>query len=199
MFVKDLIALYSASVSQEVRSFDVDEMIFRQGAEVRGIFAVEAGQVKLERYTADGRAAIMHVARANECFAEASLFAKEYHCSAIATKPSRIILFRKDQVLRALGENSELAMRYIALLSSEVWSLRNRLELSKTLSARERILQHLIGALDPSSNELVLSGTLKDLSAELGLAHETLYRELRKLEDDGVVERRDGRIKIKLV
>jgi DNA-binding Lrp family transcriptional regulator len=75
--------------------------------------------------------------------------------------------------------------------------LRTRLELSNILSARERILQFILVNLEPEKREIVLKGTLKDFSAELGLAHETLYRELKTLEKEGIIERNGNRIKIR--
>ena len=42
--------------------------------------------------------------------------------------------------------------------------------------------------------EVVLAGTVKDLAHELGLTHENLYRTLARLEQDGIVGRKDNRL-----
>lgn len=41
-----------------------------------------------------------------------------------------------------------------------------------------------------------LSGTLKDIAAELGLTHEALYRTLADMSADGEIERRKGTIRL---
>lgn len=194
MRAEDFIELFPASLSRSETRVGSGELVFRQGDPSRGVFAVISGRVKLERSTVDGREAILHVAMPGECFAESSLFADQYHCDAVATTESTIVLFSKEDLLHHLRTDTKISLRYISLLCSEVRTLRSRLELSSILSARDRIHQYLVRMVDPETRELVLTGTLKELAAELGLAHETLYRELRKMEDAGWLERRGGRL-----
>jgi CRP-like cAMP-binding protein len=189
MLTRDLQTLFSDSVFPREKRFGPNEFVIRQGSPVQGIYALLEGRVKLERYTPEGKAAVMHVARAGESFAEAALFSETYHCYALAVEPARVLLFPREAVLKTLQENPGTALKYIALLSNYVRNLRTNLELRSILSARERILQYLLLVVDPATRTLALNGTLKDLAAHLGLAHETLYRELRKLEQEGVIER----------
>ena len=44
--------------------------------------------------------------------------------------------------------------------------------------------------------EVVLNGTLKDLSRDLGLTHEVLYRTLAAMEREGVIERGAGVLRL---
>ncbi len=192
MLTEDLLQLFSGAVAPRRRQYKASDVIFRQGDTAEGIFAVEEGRVRLDRYTSEGRTTIMHMAEANESFAEASLFSKTYHCDATATVPSRIVLYPKGDVLTALRLHPLMSIKYIALLSGQVKTLRARLELRSVLSARERILQYLLLYVDPNTRRVTLPGTLKDLAAELGLAHESVYRELKKLEEDGLIERNDS-------
>ncbi len=197
MLLNDFKAIFSGSTSPKKKSYKANEFVFRQGNPAHNIFAVEKGQIKLERNTIEGRNALMHTIQAGDSFAEAALFSDVYHCNAITTKPSEVILFPKEDVLNALCDNPPMALKYISHLSSQVRTLRTRLELSNILSARERILQFILVNLEPEKREIVLKGTLKDFSAELGLAHETLYRELKTLEKEGIIERNGNRIKIR--
>lgn len=197
MLIGDLNAVFANTVSPQRRSFETNEIVFRAGDPVLGIYAIEEGQIKLERYTAEGRAAVVFMTEAKASFAEAALFSATYHCYAIATRPTRLILFPKEGVLKALHENPQTALQYIALLSAQVRTLRTSLELRSILSARERILQHLLYCMNHDTSTVSLSGTLKDLAAHLGLAHETFYRELSRLERDGIIERGDNSIRVR--
>ena len=49
---------------------------------------------------------------------------------------------------------------------------------------------------DPDSLEFEVRTSLKDISVNLGLAHETFYRELARLENDKIITRDEKRIKI---
>lgn len=187
MLTRDLQVLFAGAATPREKSYKANDFVFRQGAPVRGIYALLEGQVKLERYTTEGKAAVMHIADAGESFAEAALFSDAYHCYALAVHPSRVVLFPKAEVLKVLRESPPTALKYIALLSTHVRGLRTSLELRSILSARERILQYLFLAVDPGTKTVALPGTLKDLAGHLGLAHETLYRELKKLEQEGIL------------
>jgi len=196
MLIDDLNKLFSNAVTPKRRRYKANTFVFRQGDPVQGIFALEAGQVKLERYTSEGRSAMMHMAQSKESFAEAALFSDVYHCYAMATRPSEVMLYPKAEVLKALQADSQTALHYVALLSAHVQTLRTHLELRSVLSARERIQQYLVLASDAKTQTVHIPGTLKDLAAQLGLAHETFYRELKNLEQEGRIERGDDWIKV---
>jgi CRP-like cAMP-binding protein len=197
MLLSDFKAIFSISTTPKIRRYKANEFVFRQGNPAHYVFAVVEGQVKLERSTIEGRTALMHTIQAGDSFAEAALFSDVYHCNAITTKPSEVIQFPKEEVLKVLCDNPQMALKYISHLSSQVRNLRTRLELSNILSARERILQFILVYIDHEKREIVLKGTLKDFAAELGLAHETLYRELKTLEKEGIIERNGSRIIIR--
>ncbi len=172
------------------------EYVFSQGDEARNIFAVEKGQIQLERYTVEGRVVSMHTANEGESFAEAALFSEIYHCSAIALKASVIHIYPKQHILGVLRTQPEISEGYIALLSAQIRSLRSKLELRNILSARERILHYLYLAADPESAEVQLEKSHKETAADLGLAHETFYRELAKLESEKLIKRFRSKILI---
>lgn len=194
MLSRELVECLGPSVSFTEREFAKGAFIFRQGDPTRGFFSVERGRVQLERVTVEGRRSVMHTALAGDCFAESSLFAEHYHCDAIATTTTRVVRFEKRAVLEAVRTSPDLGLRLVELLSSEVRELRSRVELASTLSARARVLQYVTRHVDPNTFTLEVRGSLKDLAAQLGLAHETLYRELAKLTEEGVLERDGARI-----
>lgn len=167
-------------------------VLFRQGDPATHLFVLQSGQVKLERITAEGRRVLMYRALAGDTIAEAALFASSYHCDAVAVEPSRVLRLPGGAVRDALRSDPEAADALLAHLAGQVRSLRTRLETRSILSARDRILHHLrISASE--DGRVALRSSLMGLAAELGLAHETLYREMAALEREGRVERR-GRI-----
>src|SRR5256886_16697332 len=86
----------------ERRSLARDEVLFRQGDKVSAIYFVEAGRLRLERRTFDGRSLILGTTPAGEFFVEAALFSDIYHCDAVATEPSQVRVYPKQAVLNAL-------------------------------------------------------------------------------------------------
>ncbi len=172
------------------------EYVFYKGDPAKYIYAVESGQVHLKRPTPEGRSILIHVARNGDSFAEASLFSDVYHCDAVAQEETIIHTYPKTRVHDALRSQPDKTERYIALLSSQVRSLRTQLELRNILSAKERITQYLMLKANPATREIVFHIPLKEMAAQLGLAKETFYRNLAQLEKEGIIQRQKKKIRL---
>jgi CRP-like cAMP-binding protein len=164
------------------------DLLFRQGSPTVGVFKLVSGRVRLFRTTAGGAQATMHTARPGELFAEASLFSTHYHCDAEALESSQLLLYPKAALMRSLRETPELLWSFTAELARRVQGLRTRIEVQRTRSARERVLQFLQLHCD-SKGLWLQQGTLKQLADELALTHEALYRTLAELERDSRIVR----------
>jgi CRP/FNR family transcriptional regulator, dissimilatory nitrate respiration regulator len=181
----------------ERRSLARNEALFRQGEKVSAIYFVEAGRLRLERRTFDGRLLILGITPAGQFFVEAALFADIFHCDAVATEPSRVRVYPKPAVLKALRTNPEDAMSFLALMAHQVIELRQRLELMKVRSAKERVMLYLDFNAEPDRGAVNLRSQLQDIASELGLTREAFYRTLASLEREGTIERAGSRILLK--
>jgi CRP/FNR family transcriptional regulator, dissimilatory nitrate respiration regulator len=178
------------------RELVAGQTLFRQGDAVAAIYAVERGRLRLVRHTIDDRKVVLHTAHAGELLAEAALFSATYHCDAVADVASRLRVLSKPELLAAFRGDPDFAQRFMGVLARQVMALRTRIELRTIRSARERLLQHLLLEAGAEGRLVRLDGSLMDLAAELGMTHETLYRTLAELEEEGVLERGDGGIRL---
>ena len=188
--------LFSDIANPDNKSLHQGELLFEQGAPATHIFVVQEGCVRRVRYTREGCAVPIYSAYTGESFAEAAMFSDIYHCNAEAVLPSTVWCYPKEKVLGILHSSREKSDRFMALLTHQVRSLRSLLELRSIHSAEERVLQYLFLLANPQNLEVKRLGTYKDMAYELGLAHETFYRALAKLEKDGKIQRTPSSIKI---
>jgi CRP-like cAMP-binding protein len=188
--------LFSEIANPDEKTLQQGELLFEQGDLATHIFVVKNGCVRLVRYTSEGYTVPMYSAYAGESFAEAAMFAHIYHCNAEAALPSAVLCYPKERVLGIIHASPERSDRFIALLTHQIRSLRSLLELRSIHSAEERILQYLLLLADPRDLEIKRLGTYKDMAQELGMAHETFYRALARLEKDGRIQRTPTVIKI---
>jgi CRP/FNR family transcriptional regulator, dissimilatory nitrate respiration regulator len=179
------------------RRVGAGEMLFATGDPVQSLFAVESGRFRLVRHTVHGAALILHVAQAGEAFAEASLFSPAYHCDAFAEIPSTVIAYPKQALLGALREDSEAAAALVGHLARQVQALRGRIELLNIKSARDRVLGYLHSQLDASATVVEIDRTWKAIASEISLTHETVYRALAELEQDGLIERKGNAVALR--
>jgi CRP-like cAMP-binding protein len=170
--------------------------VFRKGDAVQAVFFVLDGEVRLSRFAKDGSEIALHRAGRGEFFAEAALNAPRYDCNARASQSSALLAFPAGKVHKLLDKDPEFAHQWVALLARQLHAARARLERLALKSAAERVLHYLhIEGKGPRC-EVALSGSVKDLAKELGLTHESLYRTLARLERDGVIVRRDHRLRL---
>jgi CRP-like cAMP-binding protein len=181
----------------ERRSLARNEVLFRQGDEVTAIYFIEEGRLRLERRTFDGRMLFLGSTPAGEFFVEAALFADTFHCDAVATEPSRVRVYPKAAVLDALRSDPASAMSFLADVAHQVIELRQRLELMKVRSAKDRVMLYLNFNAGPDGCTVNLQGQLQDIASDLGLTREALYRALASLERAGAIKRTGTRILLK--
>jgi CRP/FNR family transcriptional regulator, dissimilatory nitrate respiration regulator len=180
----------------ERRSLARGEFLFRQGDKVQAIYFIEEGRLRLDRHTFDGRSLVFGTNSAGEFFVEAALFAAIFHCDAVATEPSRVRIYPKAAVLQALDTAPSDALSFLKLMAHQVVEARQRLELMKIRSAKERVLLYLDLHSGPQGL-LTLESELQDIAGELGLTREAFYRTLASLERAGAIKRSGARIAIK--
>jgi CRP-like cAMP-binding protein len=171
------------------RSLVAGERLFSQGQEADGIYFIEAGIVRLERRTIDGRLIVVHTGREGQFLAEASLFSDVYHCDATAAAPSAVRFHPKRLLLSLFASEPERFKPFLIALARQVQALRLLLELRNVRTVRERILLYLELNCDANSREYRVTGHLQDLASELGVTREALYRTLALLQRERVISR----------
>src|SRR5260370_11032099 len=181
----------------ERRSLARNEALFSQGEKVTAIYFVEAGRLRLERQTFDGRSLVVGTTSSGVFFVEAALFADVFHCDAFATEPSQVCIYPKAAVLNALRADPANAMSFLSLVAHQVIELRHRIEIMKVRSAKERVMLYLDLNAGPDGRTVDLRSQLQDIAGELGLTREVFYRALASLEQAVAIERNDARILLK--
>lgn len=167
------------------------EFLFHTADVIKNFYLIKSGRIRMSRLTLDGKESVMYEGSSGETFAEASLFSENYHCDAMAIQDSTVDVFDKLTLLRALENDAQLSKDYMAMLARQVQKLRTQLELRNINSAHERAYKFLVLNAD-DSGAVVLSASLKEIAHQLGLAHETFYRTLSKLEKDQKITRNDN-------
>src|ERR1051326_4835025 len=150
----------------ERRSLARNELLFRQGDKVQAIYFIEEGRLRLDRRTFDGRALVFGASSAGEFFVEAALFAEIFHCDGVATEPSRVRVYPKAAVLKALNADPSSAVQFIKLLAHQFIQMAQRFELMKIRSAKERVMLYL-DLHAGSDGTVTMKGALQDVAGEL--------------------------------
>lgn len=178
--------------SSDILQLKKSTLLFEQGAQIQKMYFLVSGRAKLIRHSLDGEDVVLHVANAGELVAEASFFSEIYHCSAIIDQAAEIQTIDRDIALEKILSNAQYSHEVMRLFAQQVRDLRSLHELRNIRSAQKRILTFLAAQSD-KNGRINLQMSLRDLAYKLGLAHETLYRELRNLQTLGKIKRISAR------
>lgn len=182
------------AVSQRLE-LPLNAALFTLGAPVEQLFWLFRGEVQAIRTTASGQEVVMMLGRAGEFFAEASLFTPHYTCSAATRKSSVLLAIPIAPLRSALATDAQFSERF---LRSTVMALRrqcSRVERLRLRTASERI-QHYLSCEAAADGCCQLNMPLSEWALDLGLEPETLYRTLRVLEENGLVQRDKKRLRL---
>jgi len=115
---------------------------------------------------------------------------------AVVDSPTvELSVFNRRELLSVLQSSTSAAMQMLEMFAQRIRKLRALLEIRNIRAAGPRIYAWL--CLEArGSREIVLTMTYKDVAYQLGLAHETFYRALKQLEQNGRIIRKKNRIQL---
>ena len=168
-----------------VKSLAKGEYLFREGEAARGFYLVQHGAVNVHRVTIAGKEQVIHIFRAGDSFAEASLASPSgYPADARALEATQVLLVQKDGILALVRRQPELALRMLGSMSAHLRVLVGQLEDLTLKDVETRLANWLVKRCPNPSGEtpvkIELTLTKRVLAAELGTVGETFSRTLAK-------------------
>lgn len=160
------------------------EHLFRRGDAPVALYHVSRGEIMLVRQAPSGAEVILQRARQG-FIAEASLDQPAYHCDAVAAEPATALAIPKAAFAAALEDGAFRGV-WLRHLGTELRRARAQNERLNLRGAADRIIHYL--DTEGTGGRLVLTQSRKAWAAELGLTHEALYRSLRKMTRQGLID-----------
>lgn len=159
--------------------------LFRTGDKPAWMFYVLSGEARLCRTARSGEQIVLQ--RTGHGFlAEASLQSPRYHCDGLAAQASRLLRFPIADFRETLKSDHGFQSFWIERLTLELRKVRAHCERLSLHSAQDRVI-HCIES-EGVDGVLKLNQTKKAWASELGLTHEALYRALKRLRAQGILD-----------
>lgn len=185
-----------------VRSLAKGEYLFHEGDPSEGFYLVQKGAVNVHRVNAAGKEQVIHVFRAGETFAEATLATERgYPGDARAQEASQVLLIQKAGFLNLLKHRPEIALRLLASMSSHLRILVSQLEDLTLKDVETRLVNWILKRCPQPEGtgpvDVKLPGTKRALASELGTVSETFSRTLAKLKAQDLIDVKGAVIHVK--
>lgn len=194
-------SLKQLSESRELRFYKKKDTIFQEGMYPRGVYFIHKGKIKVYQKNDQGKELISTLHKAGDFFGFLSLMKDEqYIHSAAALEDTELYMIPKEDFVSLIYKNSEVARKFIELLSGNLLENEQQLMRLAYNSVRKRVAEALVKLCDTYKNEADQRFSMKvsreDLANIVGTAKETVIRTLSDFKDDRYIDIDGGTITI---
>jgi len=186
---KPLITFYKTSYD-----FPAGATIFSEGEEVKGIYQIYSGKIKVVSSLNGDKERIVRLAAAEEMLGHRGLGGDMiYPVSAIALEKSQVTFIPIDIFYKAIKANSELAFQMMQFYADEFKATEKRMRVMESLTAREKVATSIMriiktfGFSKEDSTLLDFTPSRKDIASLAGTTYETVIRVLSNLEKEDII------------
>ena len=169
------------------KTFPKDCFIFQAGDQANGFYYITSGEVRVYRMDIQGKEVEIGRLGPEYYLGEAIVFVMdEYPVFAQAVKKTTCFYLPKDKIQNAIQQNAETAQFFITLLAKKCVALNQRIATLSLQTVRQRLVEYL-KANQNQENKVILTISKKELAMQLATIPETLSRNLKQLQKEGVI------------
>lgn len=179
-------------------NFKANQMIFQENDPGEGFYGIVRGKVKIYKSSPLGKEHILHIFGPGEIFAEVAVFAgKNFPASALCLEDTKLLFFPRKQFRRLIGENPDLGLNLLGLLSMRLRSMVAKVEELSLKEVPARLATHLLLIRENlGHDQFQLDLNKSQLAGFLGTIPETLSRVIRKMKEEGFIEIKSKQVKL---
>ncbi|WP_213810048.1 Crp/Fnr family transcriptional regulator [Jeotgalicoccus sp. WY2] len=161
------------------------------------------GNIKVYRYSADGREQIVNFFGAGEMVPHHAIFRDDpYPANAVSMNEIRVLMIGKADFETLLKNHSDIMIKMFKYLGSMIVDLQNRLYDKILHPADEQLLKSILRLavsygkdIDEDNSLITLRVTKQDIGSMIGLSRETVSRNISLFKKLGLMyENKEGYI-----
>ena len=178
------------AVPHRIQCYGKGETIFHSMEDANKIGIVLEGRVQAQKPFPNGSQINVSIRNPGEMIGPAAVFSqnKKYPCDVVSLEPATIMRFRREDVLLLLQRDIRIMENFIKELATATYMLQQRLELlSYSGIAQKAAFYLLMQARQSGQNSIRIPDSVSNWAMIMNVSRSSLHRELKKLEDSGVL------------
>jgi CRP/FNR family transcriptional regulator, cyclic AMP receptor protein len=197
-------ALHAFSSVKFTTTYPAQAVLYVEGQAPRGVYMLCKGRVKLTMNSADGKTLIVRICEPGEILgAQAAISGEPYELTAEALQPCQVDFVRREDFMKLLREQPEIAAAAMRQLSSGYRRACQEIRyLGLSRSASEKVAQFL---LETSSNgqqtnqgrRFHLGLTHEEISQIVGISRETVTRTMTEFKSKALIATKGAMVVIR--
>lgn len=167
-----------------------NQILFHEGEECKSIFIIIEGQITILNYSLNGNEEIISILNKNDVFANALIFSNNnyYLGEIIATKPTKLAIINKNELISLLQNNKSFLECYINLIAEKTIKFTIKTKLLSHKNIRSRIIYYL------EINNYSIKKNNSFLAKELVLPRPSVSREISKMINEDIIYIKNNKI-----
>ena len=177
-------------VPHHIQCYDKGETIFHLAENASRLGIILEGRAEAQKSFPNGSQINVSVRNAGEMIGPAALFSRgqKYPCDVVALEPATIMMFRKEDILLLLQEDTWILKNFIEELATAACMLQQRLELlSYSGIAQKAAFYLLMQQRQTGSTVIQIPESVSKWAMSMNVSRPSLHRELKKLEERGFI------------
>ncbi len=186
---KDLRA-YLEETPHRIQCYDKEEMIFHLMDPAARVGIILEGRVEAQKSFPNGSQVNVSVRTPGELIGPAAVFSKcrYYPCDIVALEPTTLMMLRKEDLLSLMQKDVRILQNFTAEIASAACMLQQRLELLSYSGIAQKAAFWLLMQIRQTGTAAVnIPGSVSRWAMIMNVSRPSLHREIRKLEEEGIV------------
>jgi len=181
-------------------TLDPNDILFNEGDEADGFYAVESGGLKATRLSPDGMEQLIALFSDGEVIGEMAIFDDCPRSATItALKPTNVIFCSRDAFFEYANENPEVYRHMLGVMAGRLRATNDSLAARDFLALPGQLAQAMLRLADGFGREMITGATRieykltqSELGAMIGASRENVSRVLNQWKRAGLISRIDG-------
>ncbi len=177
-------------IPHHIQCYEKGETIFHLLEEATQIGIILEGKVEAQKPFPNGNQMNVSVRIPGEMIGPAAVFSKKhkYPCDMVALEPVTVMMFRKDDLIRMMQRNVRILENLTAEIATATYMLQQKLELlSYNGIAQKAAFWLLMQSRQTGKDTVNIPGSVSKWSMLMNVSRPSLHRELKKLQDQGII------------
>lgn len=188
-------SLQDVSEHKIMNNFKRGQVLFHEGNPAFGVYCVSQGKIKLTKSNEDGRETLLRIAGPGDLIGFQHIVQNGVNdLTATALEDTQICFLDRTFLQKMVQEENSCAMELLTHLAKDMATMQERVNGLQSKSVRERVafllldLSKRYGVETPDGVRLGVHLSREELASMLGIATETLIREISILKEEGTIE-----------
>ena len=177
------------------KEFIKGDVIFTEGNLANTLYFINEGQIKLYKYTKDGKEQILHVLSEGDFFGELDLIKpSEYGFNSKTIVDSKICTLTKEEMKDIMMRKPEIGIKLLETVGERLSKVESLVQSLATNDVDSRMAYLLIDLMDKYGEitekniSIKLPLSREEMANYIGVTRETISRKLKKFEDEKLIK-----------